>query len=159
MFKKKKKVESATGYLGDLDDKQQQCLDKFKAHLLKKGNLGLDNPWFTDQYLLRFCRARKFDVAKTVKMWEDFIAERATNKVDDLCANFVYDELPQVVEVYTRGYYGVDRFGHPVYYDFSGKINPDEVLKVTTEERFFQYIYADYERCLKFRLLAMSHLT
>ena len=124
----------------------------------KKGNLQFENPWFTDQYLLRFCRARKFDPSKTVKMWEDFIADRTQNKVDDLCANFTYDELPKVMEVYTRGYYGIDKFGHPVYYDFSGKINPDEVMKVTTEERFFQHIYADYERCLKYRLLAMSHI-
>lgn len=92
-------------------------------------------------------------------MWEEFILDRNTNKVDDLCANFTYEEHPQVMEVYLRGYYGIDRTGHPVYYDFSGKINPDEVLKVTTEERFFNYIYADYERCLKYRLLAMSHIT
>ena len=95
------------------------------------------NPWFTDQYLLRFCRARKFDAGKTIKMWDEFIADRTANKVDELCATFVYDELPQVLEQYTKGYFGVDKNGHPVYYDFSGKINPDDVMKVTTEERFF----------------------
>ena len=146
-------------YLGDLDDKQQQCLDKLKAQMLKKGNLEHENPWFTDQYLLKFCRARKFDATKTLKMWEDYIAERKNMNVDDLCVNFKYEEHEKVLEVYMRGYYGVDKFGHPVYYDFSGKINPDEVWKTTTEERFIKFIYADYERCLKFRLLAMSHYT
>lgn len=60
--------------------------------------------------------------------------------------------------MYTRGYYGVDRMGHPVFYDFGVKVNPDEIWKVTTDERFFQYMYADYERCLKHRMMAMSHI-
>lgn len=42
-------------------------------------------------------------------MWDDFIADRTANKVDELSASFVYEELPQVLEVYTKGYYGIDR--------------------------------------------------
>ena len=81
-------------YLGDLDDKQMNCLKKLQEHRQKKGGMHTGNPWFTDQYLLRFCRARKFDEKKTIKMWDDFIADRTANKVDELSATFVYEELP-----------------------------------------------------------------
>lgn len=50
--------------------------------MVKKGDLGHDNPWFNDQYLLKFCRARKFDIAKVIRMWEDFIKNRNELKVD-----------------------------------------------------------------------------
>lgn len=66
--------------------------------MVKKGNLGHDNPWFNDQYLLRFCRARKFDLPKVIRMWEEFIANRAKQNVDELCATFQYEELPKVIE-------------------------------------------------------------
>ena len=125
----------------------------------KKGNLGHDCPWFTDQYLLRFCRARRFDHAKTIKMWEELIATRVKNEVETLCTNFVYEEKDKVLEVYPKGYYGVDRRGHPVFYDLGGKVNPDDIWKVTTEERFFKFFYEDYERTAKFRMYAMSHYT
>lgn len=52
-----------------------------------------------------------------------------------------------------------DRMGRPLFFDTAGQINPDNIWKVTTEERFFQFMYADYERLLKRRCLAMSHIT
>ena len=65
-------------------------------------------------------------------MWEDFIADRAKNNVDELCATFEYDELPKFQEVYPRGYYGHDRVGRPLFIDNCGRINPDDIWKVTT---------------------------
>ena len=44
----------------------------------------LTNPPYDDQYLLRFLRARKFDLKKTEKMWRDFIAWRIHNNVDNI---------------------------------------------------------------------------
>ena len=31
------------------------------------------NPWFNDAYLLRFCRARKFDLPKIIEMFDNFL--------------------------------------------------------------------------------------
>ena len=38
VFGKKKKVAEPTGYLGDMDDNQQQCLNEFKEYI-KANNL------------------------------------------------------------------------------------------------------------------------
>jgi len=42
------------------------------------------NPQWEDPYLLRFLRARKFNIKDTQKMWFDFIEWRHKNGVDQL---------------------------------------------------------------------------
>ncbi len=90
-------------------------------------------------------------------MWEEFIQTRATNNVDELSATFEFTERPAVMEKWARGYYGTDILGHPLFIDIIGKANPKEVFSVVSEERFFQYLFHDYERFVKHRTLAMSH--
>ena len=49
--------------------------------------MGLADPPYDDAYLLRFLRARKFDLKKTEKMWVDFIEWRKQNGVDIINVN------------------------------------------------------------------------
>lgn len=53
--------------------------------------------------------------------------------MDELCWTFNYEENDKVMEAYPRGYYGVDRQGHPLFIDICGNANPDNVFAVTTE--------------------------
>lgn len=46
--------------------------------------MGLSNPPYDDPYLLRFLRARKFDIPKTQAMFNDFIKWRKENEVDQI---------------------------------------------------------------------------
>jgi hypothetical protein len=46
--------------------------------------MGLGNPPYDDPYLLRFLRARKFDLKKTEKMFVDFIEWRKEKGVDNI---------------------------------------------------------------------------
>lgn len=46
--------------------------------------MGLENPPYDDPYLLRFLRARKFDIKKTEKMWIDFMNWRKEKEVDKI---------------------------------------------------------------------------
>ena len=55
-------------YLGDCSEEQLLCLNSLKATLQVKSISGYD-----DEYLLRFCRARKFDYKKVEKMFLEFI--------------------------------------------------------------------------------------
>jgi hypothetical protein len=45
---------------------------------------GVKDPKFDDAYFLRFLRARKFDLGKTLTMWNNFIKWRKENNVDEI---------------------------------------------------------------------------
>lgn len=47
-------------------------------------NGGKLDPRWDEVYLLRFLRARKFNLKETEKMWKDYIAWRVKNGVDKL---------------------------------------------------------------------------
>jgi len=44
------------------------------------------NPWHVDSFLLRFCRARKFDLDKIILMFSNYMEYRKTNELDDILA-------------------------------------------------------------------------
>ena len=50
--------------------------------------MGLSDKVYDDPYLLRFLRARKFDIAKTQLMFNDFIKWRKENDVDNIMVLF-----------------------------------------------------------------------
>lgn len=66
---------------GDCSKTQLQTLDQFREHVNK---MGLNMSAYDDAYLLRFLRARKFNLEKTIKMWTDFIDWRVKNNVDNI---------------------------------------------------------------------------
>ena len=55
------------------------------------------NPWFDDAYLLRFCRARKFQIDAIIVMFENFIKWREENGIDTILSEWVYEEEEQVL--------------------------------------------------------------
>ena len=57
------------------------ALDQFRKIVTA---MGLGNPPYDNPYLLRFLRARKFDLKKTEKMFVDFIAWRKEKDVDNI---------------------------------------------------------------------------
>lgn len=73
---------------GDCSQQQLQTLDQFREHVKK---MGLNTDVFDDAYLLRFLRARKFNLEKTIKMWTDFIDWRVKNNVDNIWVRWCFD--------------------------------------------------------------------
>jgi hypothetical protein len=57
-----------------MSESQQKCLDDFKAWIAK--NKITENPWMKDYFLLKFCRARRFDLAKVIEMFTNYIKYR-----------------------------------------------------------------------------------
>lgn len=51
--------------------------------------MGLNNPPYDDAYLLRFLRARKFDLPKTQVMFNDFRKWREELNVDHIDVTFM----------------------------------------------------------------------
>jgi hypothetical protein len=51
---------------------------------------------YDDYYLLRFLRARKFDMEKTKLMFNNFIEWRKENDVDNVIDCYSFDEMHDV---------------------------------------------------------------
>ena len=43
-----------------------------------------ENPWMNDPFLLRFCRARKFDLDKIIIMFSNYMQYRKDNGLDTI---------------------------------------------------------------------------
>lgn len=123
--------------------------------------MGLTDPPYTDQYLIRFLRARKFDLKKTEKMFNDFIQWRNQNDVDNisvaslLMKSFQLEELAEVKKLYPHGYFLTDKLvllvltqGRPVYIERVGVLKLKELFELTNEERLFKYYIQSYETLL-----------
>ncbi len=70
-------------FMGDLSEDQEKALETFRA-IVKERNLTNDHPQYDDYYLLRFLRARKFDMEKTILMFTNFMNWRRENDVDNI---------------------------------------------------------------------------
>lgn len=76
-----KKKEEPSGFMGDLSDTQLQTLNEFKKYIVDEHVT--NDPRYDDYYLLRFLRARKFNLEKTIKMFTTFLDWRVEHRVDE----------------------------------------------------------------------------
>lgn len=51
--------------------------------------MGCPSPPYDDAYLLRFLRARKFDLTKALQMWANFIKWRQENNIDTVSVHLL----------------------------------------------------------------------
>ncbi|KAL4353988.1 hypothetical protein GQ457_06G028250 [Hibiscus cannabinus] len=136
------------------DAEEEKVVRAFRQALLAKDQL----PPRCDNYhtLLRFLKARKFDVRKTMQMWEDMLNWRKEYGVDTIIQDFLYDECEEVQQCYPHGYHGVDKQGHPVYIERIGKLDPTRLMKITTVERFLKYHVQGFEKAFLEKFPACS---
>jgi len=69
-------------FMGDMSEDQEKALEQFRKYI--KDNNITDHPQYDDYYLLRFLRARKFDMEKTILMFTNFMDWRKENDVDNI---------------------------------------------------------------------------
>lgn len=127
-----------------LDEEEEKAVNAFRQVLIERDLL----PAEQDDYhtLLRFLKARKFDLDKTVHMWVEMLKWRKENGVDTIFQDFVYDEFEEVQHYYPHGYHGVDKGGRPVYIERLGKIELNKLMSVTTVDRFLKYHIQGFEK-------------
>jgi len=123
MESSKKDKKKYTGFPGDCSEEQLVALEKFREIVKARNNGELDPKW-DDAYLLRFLRARKFNLKDTEKMWTDFILWRQKNHVDTLVGNYYFPELPALRKLYPHGYHKFDKKYRPIYIERQGFTNP-----------------------------------
>ncbi|RHZ67557.1 SEC14 family lipid-binding protein [Aspergillus thermomutatus] len=144
--------EAQPGHPGHTTPEQDAKVEQLRSELEQEG--------YTERLdtltMLRFLRARKFDVAAAKTMFIDCEKWRKEFGTDDLVRTFDYKEKPQVFQYYPQYYHKTDKDGRPVYIEKLGKIDLNAMYKITTAERMLQNLVCEYEKLSDPRLPACS---
>ena len=147
---------TGTGYLHNITHAEKEVLLKIKGYLKNKHNIDGGIRW-NDFNILRFCRARKFEVNKIVKMIDEFIIWFENNKYNSIGEVDMkkYDNLKIWAE---NGYHFTDKHGRPVYIDLIDSLRTKEIFENYTDPSLTLYYVQSYERLVNIILPECSRL-
>jgi len=126
---------------------------------------GAWKPSYDFHMLLRFLRAREYEVDKALSMFLDNLQWRQENRIDHILHEFDFKEREAFLSIYPQGYHKTDKKvstgqlhtrlmnrpmkGHPIYIQHLGRVDMERIREVSTDERTVKYHIQEYERCLK----------
>ncbi|KAL0960843.1 hypothetical protein HGRIS_005859 [Hohenbuehelia grisea] len=146
------------GHLGHLNPQQLEAFTEFKESLTK-AQLITPATSPPDPTLLRFLRARRFDVAKAQKQFSDTEGWRKQHGVDNLFASFDPKEFEDAKRFYPRWTGRRSKHGLPLFVYRLASIAPlQKELDAISAARRYQRIIVLYEVMCRFTLPLCSHL-
>ena len=146
------------GHPGNLSSEQQSTLDKFRAELHKR-NLLADGaqPAYLEVQLLRFLRARNFDIAAATEMYSKSEAWKHEIELDRLCREFNFEERDLVAKHgWCMYFHKTDRLGRPIFIQDLSGIDPARVFKHTTPDRIMRHFAVTLEKAVRKRYSACT---
>ncbi|EFJ43035.1 hypothetical protein VOLCADRAFT_66295 [Volvox carteri f. nagariensis] len=140
----------------NLTSEQQSAYDRLLGHLKEAGAL---HKGHDDCYtLLRFLKARQWDVQRAATMYQNMVKWRTDQRTDHLYETFTFPEREQVLRHYPHFYHKIDKYGRPVYIELLGQTDPAKILEATTLDRLMHYHICDWENLMRRVLPACSVL-
>lgn len=141
------------GHPGNLSSEQQSALDKFRAELRRRKLLGEGAlPAYLEVQLLRFLRARNFDVAAAAEMYSKSEAWKREIGLDRLCREFNFEERDLVAKHgWCMYFHKTDRLGRPIFIQDLSGIDPARVFQHTTPDRIMQHFAVTLEKAVRER--------
>ncbi|KAG7322485.1 hypothetical protein KOW79_013831 [Hemibagrus wyckioides] len=129
-----------SGYVGDLSPNQAVALEQLHERI---EDVYVQLPNQSDHYLLRWLRARNFNILKAEAMLRKHLEFRKRLKVDSILEDW---KPPEVIENYVSGgMCGYDREGSPVWYDIIGPLDPKGLLMSASKQDYIKTKIRDCE--------------
>ncbi|XP_061226460.1 SEC14-like protein 2 isoform X2 [Neopsephotus bourkii] len=128
-----------SGRVGDLSPRQAEALAQFREHVQ---DVLPSLPAQDDYFLLKWLRARSFDVPKSEAMLRKHLEVRKHMDADHI----VSWEAPEVIRRYmSGGMCGYDREGSPVWYEIIGPLDARGLLLSASKQDLLKNKFRDCE--------------
>ena len=139
-------METKSGFLDDLSDHQREILEIIKRYLYEELKV-TDRLRWNDWYILRFCRARKFDVKKIQEMIHNFLKWMTAMKFDKV-NELDISKYGKFRDLSGFGYFNTDKKGRPMYIDEVKMLRVKEVFESFQDEELMAYYIQSYDRLI-----------
>jgi hypothetical protein len=144
-----------TGTLEHTTEKEEQILQQFREEM---ASALADLPKLRTKWsLLRFLRARQFNLKKAKLMLENYLEFRRKHSHDAI-ARMPMSDFRVMIDHYASGYCHFDYEGNLIIIDQVAKSNPEAILANTTEDDVIAFLVQRFERMMYVVMPFLSQL-